>query len=306
MAPHATNPRIVQFGLFELDLDAGELRKSGVRVRLQEQPFQILAVLLERPGSVITREELQKRLWPGDTFVDFDLSLNGAVKKLRQALNDDSQNPRFIETLYRRGYRFIGSANRAARLEAVQPLSATLARSTTPIEPMRAETETTSGPPRSIARRTRLLFLLSTIALLASAAVFWRGKPQPPRVLGYTQITHDGRFKIGIVTDGERLYFTELDGDHVVVAQVSASGGETATLPTPFANVFVGDISPDGSSLLVANFKGIGPTAGLWSLPLPAGTPHRIGDLAPMSAAWSPDGSEVVFSKDSDIYLAKS
>src|ERR1700680_2287416 len=113
MAQPATNPRI-QFGLFELDLDARELRKSGVRIKLQEQPFQILSMLLERPGTVVTREELQKKLWPGDTFVDFDLSLNSAVKKLRQALNDDSENPRFVETPYRRGYRFIGPVNGAA------------------------------------------------------------------------------------------------------------------------------------------------------------------------------------------------
>ena len=111
MARPATNPRTVRFGLFELDLDARELRKSGVRIKLQEQPFQILAMLLERPGAIVTREELQKQLWSSDTFVDFDLSLNSAVKKLRQALSDDSENPRFVETLYRRGYRFIAPVN---------------------------------------------------------------------------------------------------------------------------------------------------------------------------------------------------
>src|SRR5260221_7473225 len=109
------NSPVVQFGLFELDLQARELRKSGLRIKLQDQPFQILASLLERPGEIVTREELQKRLWPADTFVDFDLSLNSAVKKLRQALNDDSDNPRFIETLYRRGYRFIGPVNGAPK-----------------------------------------------------------------------------------------------------------------------------------------------------------------------------------------------
>src|SRR5579864_6106637 len=111
MAQPATNPRTVRFGLFELDLEARELRKSGVRIKLQEQPFQILAMLLERPGVIVTREELQQQLWSGDTFVDFDLSLNSAVKKLRQALSDDSENPRFVETLYRRGYRFIAPVN---------------------------------------------------------------------------------------------------------------------------------------------------------------------------------------------------
>src|SRR5579859_36693 len=123
MGQSATNPRIVQFGLFELDLDARELRKSGIRVKLQEQPFQILAMLLERPGSVVTREELQKKLWTGDTFVDFDLSLNSAVKKLRQALSDDSENPRFVETLYRRGYRFIGPVNESTGTRADQTQS---------------------------------------------------------------------------------------------------------------------------------------------------------------------------------------
>src|SRR5262249_40902553 len=107
MAQPEARPGMVRFGLFEVDLDSRELRKSGVRIKLQDQPFLILTSLLERPGAIITREELQKKLWPSDTFVDFDLSLNSAVKKLRQALNDDAENPRFVETLYRRGYRFI-------------------------------------------------------------------------------------------------------------------------------------------------------------------------------------------------------
>src|ERR1700687_4569407 len=115
MAQPAANPGVVRFGLFELDLDSRELRKSGMRIKLQEEPLLILALLVERPGAIVTREELQKKLWPHDTFVDFDLSLNSAVKKLRQALNDDSENPRFIETLYRRGYRFIAPISTASR-----------------------------------------------------------------------------------------------------------------------------------------------------------------------------------------------
>jgi DNA-binding winged helix-turn-helix (wHTH) protein len=99
---------VVRFADYELDLRAGELHKSGRKIRLQVQPFQILAMLLENPGEVVTRTELQKKLWPSDTFVDFDHSLNTAVKKLRQALCDDTKKPRFIETLPKRGYRFIG------------------------------------------------------------------------------------------------------------------------------------------------------------------------------------------------------
>jgi cholera toxin transcriptional activator len=97
----------VTFGLFQADLVAGELRKNGERIRLQEQPFQVLGLLLERPGDVVTREQLREKLWPADTFVDFDHSLNTAVNKIREALGDSAANPRFVETLARRGYRFI-------------------------------------------------------------------------------------------------------------------------------------------------------------------------------------------------------
>lgn len=105
--PDSRSARITRFGLFELDLAAGELRKSGARLRLQEQPFQVLALLLERAGQVVTREDLRQKLWPADTFVDFDHSLNTAVNKLREVLGDSATNPRYIETLAKRGYRFI-------------------------------------------------------------------------------------------------------------------------------------------------------------------------------------------------------
>src|ERR1700756_2383797 len=97
----------LRFGVFELDLRAGELRKHGLRIRLQEQPFQVLVMLLEHGNEVVTREELQKRLWPADTFVDFDHGLNKAINKVRDALGDSVENPRFVETVARRGYRFL-------------------------------------------------------------------------------------------------------------------------------------------------------------------------------------------------------
>src|SRR5215467_8718568 len=107
MALETQLPEILRFGVFEADLRAGELRKQGKRVKLQDQPFQVLAVLLQRPGEVVTREELRNQNWSPDTFVDFDNSLNTAINKLREALGDSADNPRFIETLPRRGYRFI-------------------------------------------------------------------------------------------------------------------------------------------------------------------------------------------------------
>src|ERR1700739_2336159 len=104
-----SNRRRIRFGIFEADLRAGELRKGGSRIRLQEQPFQILVMLLERPGQIITREELRSRLWPGDTFVDFEHGVNSAVARLRDALGDSAAKPRYIETLPRRAYRLLVS-----------------------------------------------------------------------------------------------------------------------------------------------------------------------------------------------------
>jgi cholera toxin transcriptional activator len=108
----SSTARIIRFGIFEVDLSAGELRKNGRRVRLQEQPFQILVLLLGRPGEVVTREELRQKLWAADTFVDFDHSLNTAIKKVREALGDSATSPRYVETIARRGYRFLASVER--------------------------------------------------------------------------------------------------------------------------------------------------------------------------------------------------
>jgi DNA-binding winged helix-turn-helix (wHTH) protein len=104
-ATHRT--RRTRFGAFDVDLRSGEVHKHGIRLKLQDQPFQVLSLLLEHPGDVVTREELRQKLWPGDTFVDFDTGLNSAVRKLRDVLGDSADEPRYIETLPRRGYRFI-------------------------------------------------------------------------------------------------------------------------------------------------------------------------------------------------------
>jgi DNA-binding winged helix-turn-helix (wHTH) protein len=113
--------QLVRFDRFELDLRTGELRKGGIRIRLQEQPLQVLQALLENPGGLITCEELQKRIWPADTFVDFDHGLHAAVNKLRTALSDQAIRPRYVETVQRRGYRFIGKLEASDEPVAVQP-----------------------------------------------------------------------------------------------------------------------------------------------------------------------------------------
>jgi Tol biopolymer transport system component/DNA-binding winged helix-turn-helix (wHTH) protein len=298
MSDPAVNSKTLRFGLFELDLEARELRKSGLRIKLQEQPFQILAMLLERPGEIVTREELQKRLWPADTFVDFDLSLNSAVKKLRQSLSDDSENPRFIETLYRRGYRFIGPVNGTTLPSALAPASAEAVSA-----PPASEGSSPSVPARNF--RVLTLAIIAMLALVA-AGLFWSRPSQPPRITGYTQITRDGRSKGlgGLFAGGERLYIREIELDRFVVGQVSISGGETAILPTTLGDVILEGIAPNGSAILVKASVGTSDKGSVWEIPLPAGSPRRLGDLAVTSATWSPAATELVCSKDHDIFIA--
>ncbi len=165
--------RIVRFGVFELDLVAGELRKSGLRIRLQEQPFQVLALLLERPGDVVTREELRQKLWPADTFVDFDHSLNTAINKLREALGDSASSPRYVETLARRGYRFLATVERAEAPAQMQGANSGQASSTPVIEPVALHPELEVPlPHRSL---TRGLFgLIQVMYLIFYLAALFR------------------------------------------------------------------------------------------------------------------------------------
>ena len=300
MSDPAVNPKTLQFGLYELDLVARELRKSGVRIKLQDQPFQILAMLLERPSEIVTREELQKRLWPEDTFVDFDLSLNSAIKKLRQALSDDSENPRFIETLYRRGYRFIGPVNGSSLLSL-----ATLGSAKSVSAPPVSDRLSPSVPARNF---RVIAWAFAAVLVLVAAGLFWSNPSQPPRITGYTQITRDGRAKGfgGLVAGGERLYIAEIELDQFVVGQVADSGGETAVLPMPFHNVGVQDLALNGSSILITASEGTSEGGSVWAFPLPAGSPRRLGDLVVTSATWSPDASDLVFSKGQEIFVAKS
>jgi cholera toxin transcriptional activator len=140
---------VFRFGAYEADPGSGELCKAGVRLRVQEQPFQVLLVLLERPSEVVTREELRQKLWPADTFVDFDHSLNTIINKLREALSDSAANPRFIETLARRGYRFLAPVEFVAKDSVPEPAAA----SSSPAE-VRKEASSPK-PPMSVAVLTR-------------------------------------------------------------------------------------------------------------------------------------------------------
>ena len=157
----------LRFGVFEVDLRAGELHKHGLRVRLQDQPFQVLAMLLEHPGAVVTREELQKRLWPADTFVDFDHGLNKAVNKIRDALGDSAESPRFVETVARRGYRFLAEVKGA---DATPLRSPELAPPPLPTAEFPDRPDLSVMPAMPKHRRSWIAWTMSAFVLLALLA----------------------------------------------------------------------------------------------------------------------------------------
>lgn len=186
MPQPAESAPIVRFGPFEADLHTRELRKQGIRIRLQEQPFQILAMLLERPGELVTRDEIRANLWPEDTFVDFDHGLNAAVRRLRDALNDSADTPRYIETLPRRGYRFIGPVEASARgiaaviSEEPPPVGAVTTEPVVAGQHLHATNAEASAAPGTIpppvARSARKQWLIATatVCVLFGAAILGR------------------------------------------------------------------------------------------------------------------------------------
>src|SRR5262249_31883459 len=189
MATESTAPtRIVRFGTFEVDLSRRELRKSGVRIKLHGQPFEVLAMLLERPGETVPREVAQQRLWPTDTFVDFDHGVNTAINRLREALGDSAENPRFIETVPRRGYRFIApvesqaSAPRAANVIPAGGSSSGTSSSG-------AATAATHVASRVYGKRAKVSTLAVAVAVALLIGLSLRsvrerllGRPKPPRI----------------------------------------------------------------------------------------------------------------------------
>jgi Tol biopolymer transport system component/DNA-binding winged helix-turn-helix (wHTH) protein len=290
------NASIYRFGVFELDLRAAELRKNGVKLRLQDQPYQVLLKLLEHPGEVVSRDELLSTLWHQDTFVDFETGLNTAIKRLRETLGDSADHPTYIETLTRRGYKFIA-----------------------PVEVLASDDKKVPGhvERRGAQRRKEMLrrggVVAAIVALACSGAAYWRSQPRPPTVTNAVQITNDRKAKSSLyapVTDGVHLYFIEgapwTSGSGI--AQLSATGGETSSITTTLQEVLsIYGISPDRSELLVPTGVPQGSyhvaAAELWVQPLPAGAPHRVGNIIASAACWTPDGIHIVYAYEPAIMI---
>ncbi len=282
------SPCVYRFGSFELCVEAAELRKNGVRLKLQDQPFHILCALLEHPGELIPREQLRQQLWPEGTFVDFEHGLNTAVKKIRDVLGDDADIPRYIETIPRKGYRFIGAVSRDGP-------------------------EAVPGAPVSSRRyrQLRTSVVLAALILGFGLVVLLLRKLSVPsylRISATRQLTFSSNVspESTIETDGRRVYYFKQSDGHLY--SVPVGGGAESSDDTKFGEPVILHISPDGSLLLVKEILGsTGEYAGrIWLLPTNGGPARPLGDVEAEAAAWSPDGKTIAFARQNVIYLTEN
>lgn len=276
---------VVRFDIFEVDLRAGELRKEGRLVKLQEQPLRVLSLLLERSGEVVTRDELRQNLWPADTFVDFDHGLNSAVARLRQALRDSAEKPRLIETVAKRGYRFIGSLDDA-------PPGAPAVPDTQPLGP-------TPWAKRSQARfwmaGVPLLVLLGAIGLWA---YYRKTAERPLPSMEVVPLVGLRGFQVtpAFSPDGNQVAFRDSDGAHNTGIYTTMVGGEKSLRLTRDPGDCCPTWSPDGRQIAFIRYSD--KIASIVVVPALGGTErHVYKGPNPMGSglAWSPDGKSLAF-----------
>jgi len=279
-------PGRLRFAAFEVDPHKGVLRKHGIRIRLQDQPFRVLLALLEKPGEVVTREQLRNTIWAGTEFGDFDHSLNIAVNKIREALGDSPANPRYVETVPRRGYRFVATIEGAAVRVTPSPLEVL--------------------PPATKRRKPWMLpGSIVAVSLILAGIVLVRSSSEAPPELQIHRLTNDNSPKLGpVLSDGARLYFLAGSQFDSYLAQLPLSGGEPAKLALTLpAGRYVSllDITPDRQELLLnASDR---PTwalhtqesAPLWSMRIADGSTRRVGAVLAYQAKYSPDGRHIAY-----------
>lgn len=316
--PVATGPemhpgRIYIFGPFELSERDAELRKNGVRIKLQEQPCRVLLELTANPGRIITREELQQKLWPADTFVDFDVGLNNAVRKLRQALADNADKPSYIETIARRGYRFVAPVKekewQPMRASAESPSPAprpAVHAAVAPPEPL--------TPPSRFAQRRKLYLATTLTVVLVGTLTFValrHGLPVTPPLATEQRLTSNPEEApiIGALISPDGKYVAYADSTGVYFRQIA--NGETHALPLPKGTDWVPTSwYPDSTHLLLSSWNAafFGPEAfapesnpSIWKLSILGGTPQKLVEAA-NDGTVSPDGSRIAYLRGRAVF----
>ena len=298
MTDAVSTPKVIRFGTYEVDLRSGELQKNGLKVRLTGQPFQILTILLERPGELVAREELQKRLWPGDTFVDFDSGLNAAVNRVREALGDSAENPRFVETLPKRGYRFIGQVEGPPRADSTQSQPA-----------VDGQQNGNAGRGWKIGIAAGSVILLTAFGLLfpTLARRFLR-QPRPPLLEAVPLTTLPGQeISPSFSPDGSQVAFG-WNGENRGAGfdlYVKVIGTDKPLRLTNHPATWLGVAwSPDGRSIAVNRLAA--EDRGIFLVPALGGPERKLVSTnnfalwAPNAAlSWSPDGKQLAFADGS-------
>lgn len=308
--------RKIRFGPFELDIYSGELFKHGLKLKLQGHPVQILAMLLERPGELITREEIQQKLWPteNETFVDFEHGLNTAVRKLRQALGDEAETPQYIETLPRRGYRFVGSLAAEAAPEASAEPDLVNASDTAGAVKRQRRSGSGTLPNQLLVRSVLVIVVLPAVLGITAWVLHGKwGRPAPLQVIGTKQITFVGKLGSAtgtsenyrsIQTDGRRVYFATNTPERPL-RSVATSGGEEEAIPTSLKVPVILHLSPDGTYLLVREELSDKATteAPVWLIATNGGAGRRLGEIVAQDAGFAPDNETIVFAKGQELFL---
>jgi DNA-binding winged helix-turn-helix (wHTH) protein/Tol biopolymer transport system component len=286
----------LRFGPFELDVGSGELRHNGRKTLLHEQPFQVLLALLERPGELISREELVHRLWPDGTFVDYERGLNKAVNKLRDALRDSADSPRFVETIPRRGYRFIAplEGGNALTMASGGPALAE-AGGKLAIE---NRTSSVMAPQASVTPAWKRYALLAACAILLAVGFvtyqFWRRSNSPGGPAKITQISQWNKpmDTARLSPDGHAVAFVSPIGGIAQVFLMLTSGGEPLQLTNDEGDKFVDNFSPDGKEVYYGRPLGKGE---IWAVPTLGGNAHRVASA--YYGVPSPDGIHIYYCK---------
>jgi len=293
--------RCYKFDEFELDGARFELRRNGRSVKLERIPLELLILLAEKNGDVLTRQEIVERLWGKDVFVDTEHGINTAIRKVRTALRDDAERSRYIQTVSGKGYRFVAATHISGNGVQAAIVPETLPASEQEVQEAK--------PIPSPTRRFRFSVSVLVVAIVGGViTILWLLRPSlpPPRITNTVQLTSDGRMKFGfLASDGVRIYFSEVVEERWTIAAVSVSGGNPVPIRTPFQNAYLLGMSPDKSRLLALEGPPIEEHP-LWELPVLGGAPRRLGSAVGHSASWSPDGQKLAYMNGGDVYVANA